>query len=165
LDSPKECVAAIQSQIGIPMPDWFLQQQAAKKRKGMPKGVPKLLRELSPLHPFPAIICESRDLRLSLSHFDSLPHKAVYHPDLQMHRLHPTLLNNTSTGRLSCQEPNVQSLAKLVEYRTVSSTRHSHTHGGGCLQTVCECGFLLISLSLLSCVLPWFAPSRLPSHL
>lgn len=123
LDSPKMFVAAMQEQLRLPMPAWFLKQQTALKGKGPYRDIPKLLAELAPLHPFPAIVMELRRLRLSLSHFDTLPNKAIPNRHLGMARIHPTLLQNTHTGRLSCQDPNLQSVSKELQYNTVIRDR------------------------------------------
>ena len=122
LDSPKTYIAAMQEQLDIPLPGWFMrqiQERSVGARKGQYRDIPKLLEELAAAgHAFPAIIQELRKLRLSLSHFDTLPNKAINNRHLGMARIHPTLLQNTHTGRLSCQDPNVQSISKELTYKT-----------------------------------------------
>jgi len=122
LDSPRAYVAEL-IRLQVPLPAWFQEQMKAKQGRGSFKDKPRLLAELAPLHPFAAILQELRKLSLSLSHFDTLALKAVPQPPRQAAtmgpmRVHPTLLYSTETGRLACQDPNVQAISKQMSYRT-----------------------------------------------
>jgi DNA polymerase-1 len=67
-----------------------------------------VLEELAPLHPLPALVMEYRELaKLKSTYADALPR--LIHPDTG--RIHPRLSQTgTSTGRLSCSNPNLQNI-------------------------------------------------------
>ncbi|MDE3136753.1 MAG: DNA polymerase I [Acidobacteriota bacterium] len=67
-----------------------------------------VLEELAPVHPLPALVMEYRELaKLKSTYADALP--KLIHPDTG--RIHPRLSQTgTSTGRLSCSNPNLQNI-------------------------------------------------------
>ncbi|HEV2386918.1 MAG TPA: DNA polymerase I [Candidatus Acidoferrales bacterium] len=86
------------------------------RRRGPAKGrstAADVLEELAPLHPLPRLVMEYREsAKLKSTYADALP--KLIHPVTG--RIHPRFSQTgTSTGRLSCSNPNLQNIPVRTE--------------------------------------------------
>ena len=117
LASPKQCQALLYEELGLPVLE--------KTPKGQPSTGESALQQLAESHQVPGLILEHRGLsKLKSTYLDALP-KLVSEQTQRLHANFQQVI--TSTGRLSCQDPNLQNipirseLGKKIRHAFVAS--------------------------------------------
>ena len=127
LSSPPDVANALYSDLKLPrpkIPSWKQKspsistkdEEEESSKESFWEGCTKdsVLKNLSEFSPFPGIVLEYRQCKHILSNWlDSLPTKAHYPPHSDFPVLYPHWMQTgSSTGRLSCKDPNLQSIPK-----------------------------------------------------
>jgi len=104
LNSPKQLGEILYGKLGIPMP---------RKGKTQPSTSADVLEALAPMYPIATNILDYRTTeKLRSGYIDSLPHEI----NPKTGRIHCTFNQSTAaTGRLSCQDPNLQNIPVRTE--------------------------------------------------
>ncbi|XP_076835722.1 DNA polymerase theta isoform X2 [Brachyhypopomus gauderio] len=85
-----------------------------------------VLEKLKALHELPGIILEWRRITNALTKVVfPLQREKIWHPKLEMDRIHPVSQSHTATGRVSFIEPNIQNVPKDFEIQMPTIIRES----------------------------------------
>ena len=105
LNSPNQIAVILFEKLGLP---------AKKKNKTGYSTDTSVLEELSLVHPLPKLILEYREFfKLKSTYVDGM----IPYIDISTGRIHPSFNQMvTTTGRLSCSNPNLQNIPVRTEY-------------------------------------------------
>lgn len=103
--SPKQVASVLFDRLGLEILD--------KTKKGEASTSESVLKRLAVQHPVPRLLLKHREAKQQLSFFID-----GWKPWLHKHRLHPSFkLHGTVTGRLSCENPNLQQVPRDPKIR------------------------------------------------
>jgi uracil-DNA glycosylase family 4 len=105
--SPKQVGDILFNQLKLPI--------TVETKTGAPSAGESALKQIASMHPIPNLLLKRREAAQQLSFFIE-----GWKPWLKRHRLHPSFkLHGTVTGRLSCENPNLQQVPRDPRIRSL----------------------------------------------
>jgi DNA polymerase-1 len=114
--SPQQVAKLLFTELGLPI----IEETA----KGAPSTSESVMKRLASMHPVPSLLLKRREASQQLSFFIE-----GWKPWLKRNRLHPSFkIHGTVTGRLSCENPNLQQVPRDARIRSLISGYWQNGH-------------------------------------